>query len=232
MMKKRTKFIITGSLLVASVGFAAIGRFSNGSYQQQFAQNSQQVFSAAKARQSAFSTLVKSGMEPNSAGIHIVQPPTFATALSSSVFGTKRSDWEWFTITSGYPDTTWAPPGQPHLSSILVSTDRLIPNLGVVLSKFQSGSTWGIEGSFSQRSIDLLVGVHGPLQSLNSFKDWAGVLHPNGGFASEMQAALVTNGTSLLPFSVTDLIQLSGPQVVVFADGLTEIEVDQIIADF
>lgn len=242
MMKTRATYkqafasIAVAAFLTAAVAMQS-GTFNNAYYESQHAANLPEITAAAQASQSASVLVVKHGLETQRCGFHIIDPPVRSEEswLSSSAYpGVNDTNWDWVGAVPAYPEPLpgYAEPIPGWVPSVVVSVRRVFPNGVATLSKVQTATRWDVVATFSDRGLGVVSDVHGPRFSSARFLDWYGELHLHGGEASSMQAALVVDGIALLPFSVTDLVDLSGPQSVTVAEGISEEEADDIIRKF
>ena len=186
----------------------------------------------AQARQTQRALLARHGIETKTGGFHIVRPEIDLPGASSpNRFSSPYGVWDYWSTASKYPGD--------HLdwlglttSRVQVTTERVFPNCAAVLSKNNVAGSWQVDATFDQRALENLSYIHGPITHTQSYRDWLGVLHDAGGPSTEMVVALVRDGISWKPFSVTDLIALGGPQTVMVADCLTETEASGLIAGY
>ena len=203
-----------------------------------FLANLDEVMADAAALQERKATLVEFGMEPQAAGIHIVDPPAWVNmspeeiAQSSSSTGVPLSLWNWWRIRTNYADPADGYPDFYLDSHVIASMERLIPNSLVSLSKALDGGSWRVDASLKGETVAELNRIHGPHSSRATFSDWNGVLVAPGGVASLMTAALVSNNEAFPAFDVSAIVSRDVAATVTLATGLTSGEADDLIQAF
>ena len=231
-------FALVAAPVSASIAYLTQASWTNSAAGQSFATVQQTVLADAIALEERKANLIVYGMEPQMAGIHIVDPPRFVNmtmeeiAASSNSYGNAPSRWDWWRIYTTDADPAAGYPDYDAASFIQSSMDRLVPNGGVSLSKINSGTTWSIQATLNMRIIGLLESLHGPISDSANFIDWNGVLIEPGSTASPMKAALVSNDQAYLSFNVTSILGTSTPVTVLLATDLTTSQADDILLMF
>ncbi len=229
-MKAKTALllVLATTALVSLSRASAVRAMFFDDYESQHAAMQGLLNEQARERASTGAHLVKFGMENDSCGFHIVEPPRNVSFNSSNLYGARRTKWSWWGVMPAYPDpTALSIPDIP--STVIASTRRVFPNAVASLAKVHVNGGWNITATFSERGMKIVSAIHGPKDSGLDFTDWYGERHIGGGNASRMDTTLVFDGIALLSFSVTDLVGLNGPQTVLVAEGLSQSEADKII---
>ncbi|MEO2003005.1 MAG: hypothetical protein ABGY41_02780 [Candidatus Poribacteria bacterium] len=198
---------------------------------QQHLANLEQINARARSRVSHRAQIIRDGgLEFGSCGFHIIDPPG-EYSISRSVSPYNRSRWDWWPILPAYPGPDALPwGGQPSASH--VSTRRVFPNSVATVEKVQTQNGWGLVAAFDEAGIAAVATIHGPLASSEWWTDWYGKVHVDGGSATEMQVALISDNIALLPFPATSIIGAEGSHTVVLATDLPEVQIDDLVRWF
>lgn len=223
--------LATASALAAVAGINAPGT-PTSDYPQGHIASTQVRLSAARASAALHKSIGAAGLEPASAGFHILRPKLsemqyYVDSSTSLAGGPIR-----FTpVNVIYPNEYLDPVGFAH-GTVFASEERAFPNGAATLRAQQVGGTWSVIATFSQRGLNFLEQRHGAISSPQNFHDWFGSYIVPGETATEMRATLAVRGTALLPISITTLIQSSGSVDVTVADELTRQDAEAIVAAY
>lgn len=168
------------------------------------------------------------GLEPESAGFHVLLPvEAFGRPI---VRYTGIGQWDFAIVMAKYPDIPYNHPLASTGIGASASYERLFPNqvIGDVQATEVSGEGWKVTVYFNQRAIDLLAVLHGPLVASVDHTDWLGLRRNVGEASSEMRLVVSHSDHLYLPFSATALVQAGVPATVTVANSLTYEEASAI----
>ncbi|MEZ6006020.1 MAG: hypothetical protein R3F33_17795 [Planctomycetota bacterium] len=222
---------LSSAVLASPVVIPSVRAFFNTDYEAQHAANVHIINEQARERAVSRSNLIQFGLEANTCGFHIVEPPRNNTFSSADSVGVLRDKWDFWDVLPAYPE-----PGLPDFGlgpiAILASTERVFPNVVATASVEATGNGWGVRATFEERGLDIVKALHGPKSSATEFHDWYGQLHNNGGWAPEMKAALIADDVALRVFSVTDLVDQAAPASVLVAEDLSLSDAEDLVEKY
>lgn len=188
-----------------------------------------------------FIELFKFGMEPNSAGFHLVVPGEITRSDSNaSLYWPSLWDYAWgtswaFWIIESNPAHAFYPLHDPRNATheAALSYRRVLGNHLFAFSLMPgSGGLYSIQATMTEDVADQILGYLGtPLESYSDYyKDWFGRAFPvNSAQRTSFVVSLVSNDTAYRPNDIGALISSSQLSFIV-ADGL-DLETAQLLIE-
>ena len=173
---------------------------------------------------SQFHLLGQTGMEPGSAGFHLLRPGV--DHLWDSMYTVWQSGgWAWWPVETRH----FIPYSRGELPEAAAAVSFRRPFRGAAADYSVVQSTTGLFQVEAAFDMNVLGAVHGPTSGAGAYTDWFQVVHPSGGPATRMQAVVVADNKADYPFSITDLLTGLAENPVVIAKDLDLVSANALV---